>query len=267
MGRKPALYASVILFGVGSVVFTTAKDMNIVVAGRLIKGLGAGGLDVLQSIILCDITTMKERPRWLGVMSMVNAVRAVIEPFIGGVFAQHIGWSWLGWINLVVVGITGVLTFFFLHLTPIEGNLMENILKLDWYGFALFTIIGTTIALPLSWATTLYPRGSWQTLVPLLTGLLLLIPFGFIERGSAASMIPYQAAKNISIIAGCMGGFVYGSLLNSILLYLPLVYQAVYLETPLEAAKSTLPLCCLVVAMSIIVSVLIDRIRRYRLAL
>lgn len=80
-------------------------------------------------------------------------------------------------------------------------------------------------------------------------------------------MIPYQAAKNISIIAGCMGGFVYGSLLNSILLYLPLVYQAVYLETPLEAAKSTLPLCCLVVAINIIVSVLIDRIRRYRLAL
>ena len=267
MGRKPALYASVILFGIGSVVFATAKDMNIVVAGRLIKGLGAGGLDVLQSIILCDITTMKERPRWLGVMSMANAVGAVTGPFIGGVFAQHIGWPWLGWINLVVVGITGVLTFFFLHLTPIEGNLMENMRKLDWYGFALFTIIGTTIALPLSWTTTLYPWGSWQTLVPLLTGLLLLIPFGFIERRSAAPMIPYQAAKNISIIAGCMGGFVYGSLLNSILLYLPLFYQAVYLETPLEAAKSTLPLCCLVVAMSIIVSVLIDRIRKYRLAL
>ncbi|KAK3197716.1 hypothetical protein GRF29_216g1033717 [Pseudopithomyces chartarum] len=140
--RKPALYASVILFGVESVVFATAKDMNIVVAGRLIKGLGVGGLDVLQSIILCDITTIKERPRWLGVMSMANAVGAVIEPFIGGVFAQHIGWPWLGWINLVVVGITGVLTFFFfLHLTPIEGNLMENMRKLDWYGFALFTTI------------------------------------------------------------------------------------------------------------------------------
>ncbi|KJZ78551.1 hypothetical protein HIM_01942 [Hirsutella minnesotensis 3608] len=267
VGRKYALYTSIILFGIGSIVFATATNMKIVVAGRLIKGLGAGGLDVLQTIILCDITTLKERPRWLGVMSMANAVGAVTGPFIGGAFAQQAGWPWLGWINLITAGITGVLAFFFLHLTPIEGDLKHKVRTLDWSGFALFTVIGTTVALPLSWANTLYSWGSWQTLVPLGVGLLLLVPFWFVEKRAAVPLIPYQIFDNVSIITGTVSGLLYGALLNPTLLYLPLFFQAVYLETPIEAAKSTLPLCCLVVAMSIIVSMLIDWSRKYRIAL
>lgn len=267
MGRKYVLYASIILFGIGSIIFATATDMKTIVAGRLIKGLGAGGLDVLQTIILCDITTLKERPRWLGVMSMANAVGAVTGPFIGGVFAEQVGWQWLGWINLITGGITGVLAFFFLHLTPIEGDIKDKMKKLDWSGFALFTVIGTTVALPLSWANTLYAWGSWQTLVSLIVGLLLLVPFWIVEKRAAVPMIPYKIFDNVSIITGTVSGFIYGALLNPILLYLPLFFQAVYLETPIEAAKSTLPLCCLVVAMSVIVSILIDWTRKYRIAL
>lgn len=241
--------------------------MSVIVVGRLIKGLGAGGLDVLQTIILCDITTMKERPRWMGAMSMANAVGAVTGPFIGGAFAEQVGWPWLGWINLITAGITGVLAVFFLHLKPIEGGIKDKMRKLDWSGFALFTVIGTAVALPLSWANTLYGWGSWQTLVLLIIGLLLLVPFGFLEKRAAVPMIPYRIFDNVSIITGIASGFLYGSLLNPILLYLPLFFQAVYLETPIEAARSTLPLCCVLVALSIIVSMLIDWSRKYRIAL
>ncbi|KAF1818037.1 MFS general substrate transporter [Dissoconium aciculare CBS 342.82] len=267
MGRKQVLYVAIALFGVGCIVFATAKDMSTIIVGRLIKGLGAGGLDVLQTMILCDITTMKERARWLGVLSSANAVGAVTGPFIGGAFAQDVGWPWLGWINLIAAGITGVLTFFFLHLTPIEGDLKTKARKLDWSGFALFTIIGTIIALPLSWGNTLYPWGSWRTLVPLLIGIVLLISFGFVEKRATAPMIPYKIFDNISFITGIVSGFLYGSLLNPVLLYLPLFYQAVYLETPIVAAKSILPLCCLVVSASIIASIIIEWSRKYRATL
>ncbi|KAF3480037.1 uncharacterized protein GIQ15_07013 [Arthroderma uncinatum] len=267
VGRKYVLYASIILFGIGSIIFATARDMNVIVAGRLIKGLGAGGLDVLQTIILCDITTLKERPRWLGVLSMANAVGAVSGPFIGGVFAEKVGWPWLGWINLITVGITGVLAFFFLHLMPIEGDIKDKMKRLDWPGFALFAVIGTTISLPLSWANMPFAWVSWQTLVPLIIGVLLLIPLGFVEKRAEVPMIPYQIFDNVSIITGTVSGAIYGSLLNPILLYLPLFFQAAYLETPIEAAKSTLPLCCLVVGTSVIVSMLIDWSRKYRIAL
>jgi MFS family permease len=267
IGRKHVLYVAIALFGLGCIVFAAAKDMSTIIVGRLIKGLGAGGLDVLQTIILCDITTLKERARWLGVLSAANAVGVVTGPFIGGAFAEQIGWPWLGWLNLIIAGVTGLLTFFFLHLTPIEGNIKTKCMGLDWTGFAMFTIIGTVIALPLSWGNTLYPWSSYQTLVPLLIGVAMIAPFAFVERKATNPMIPYQIFDNISLVTGTVSGFLYGSLLNTILLYLPLFYQAVYLEAPIDAAKSILPLCCFVVATSIFVSIIIEWSRKYRIAL
>lgn len=267
MGRKPPLYASCVLFGIGCIVFATATSMNVIVVGRLIKGLGAGGLDVLQTVILCDITTLKERPRWLGVLSAANAVGAVTGPFIGGGFAQRTGWPWLGWIGLIAAVVTGVLAFFFLHLKPIEAGMKDKMKTLDWSGFALFTVIATIIALPLSWADELYAWGSWQTLVPLLLGLLLIVPFAYIEKKATAPTIPYRVLDNISISTGMMSGLLYGLLMNPILLYIPLFFQAIFLETPIEAAISTLPLCVLLVATSIGVSLLMDWTRKYRFAL
>ncbi|KAF2656375.1 MFS general substrate transporter [Lophiostoma macrostomum CBS 122681] len=267
VGRKHVLYVSIFFFLVGSVIFATATNMNIVVVGRLIKGLGAGGLDVLQTIILCDITTLKERPRWLGVISVTDAIGVVTGPFLGGVFAEKVGWPWLGWINLITGSITGILAFFFLHLTPIEGQIKDRVRRLDWYGFAFSAVIGTTVALPLSWASDLYPWASWQTLLPLIIGLLLVVPFVFVEKRVPLPMVPYQIFDNISIITGMISGFLYGFSMNAVLLYVPLFFEAVFLETPMEAARSSLPLCCLFVSTSIIASFIIDWTRRYRLVL
>jgi MFS family permease len=160
VGRRSPLHVSILLFGVGSVVFATANDMNIVVVGRLIKGLGAGGLDVIQTIILCDITTLKERPRYLGLMSLATATGGVTGPILGGAFAELVDWRWLGWINVLVVGITGVLAFFFLHLRPIDAESKTKLLRLDWIGFLLFTIAATAVVLPLSWAGALFAWSS-----------------------------------------------------------------------------------------------------------
>lgn len=267
LGRKYPLYASCVLFGIGCVVFATASNMNVVVAGRLIQGFGAGGLDILQTIILCDITTLKERPRWLGVLSAANAVAAVTGPFLGAGLAQPDVWPWLGWIGLILAGITALLAYFFLHLKPLDADLKDRVRMLDWYGFILFAIMAAAISLPLSWADTLYPWGSWQTLLPLVIGIALIVPFAYIEKNATAPMIPYQILDNFSINAGMVSGLIYGLLLNPILLYIPLFYQAVYRETPLGAAESSLPLCVLIVAMSIGVSLLMDWHRKYRIAL
>jgi hypothetical protein len=88
-----------------------------------------------------------------------------------------------------------------------------------------------------------------------------------VEKRATAPVIPYKIFDNVSFITGIVSGFLYGSLLNPVLLYLPLFHQAVYLETPIVAAKSILPLCCLVVSASIIASIIIEWSRKYRATL
>ena len=57
-GRKSPLLIATLFFAAGSVVFALADNMVVVIMGRLLQGLGGGGLDVLQAIILSDITTL-----------------------------------------------------------------------------------------------------------------------------------------------------------------------------------------------------------------
>lgn len=66
LGRKIPLYAAFLFFFVGSIVFGVAKNMPVLIVGRILQGLGGGGLDVLSEIILTDITSLKERPLFLG---------------------------------------------------------------------------------------------------------------------------------------------------------------------------------------------------------
>ncbi|PYI04061.1 MFS general substrate transporter [Aspergillus sclerotiicarbonarius CBS 121057] len=200
LGRKLPLYVSMVLFAVGSVIFATACNINVVVVGWLIQGLGGGGLDVLETIILTDITTLKERPRYQGVMSVSIASGVIGGPLVGGVFAAYVNWRWLGWINLPFVGSAALLSILFLRLRSIDMDFKTKVRRLDWMGFLLFTIGATAVALPLSWAGSLYPWGSWRTLVPLTIGCLVLAVFAFLERKAIEPMIPYRIFDNRTAI-------------------------------------------------------------------
>jgi hypothetical protein len=254
-----------LLFAVGSVVFATSSSMNIVVAGRLIQGLGAGGIDVLEEIILADITSLKERPLYLGLLAIPIATRSITGPILGAVFSEFIDWRWIDWVNLPIVGTTFVLAFFFLHLKPINISFGTKLRRLDWIGMALFAVGATAMAIPLSWADALYPWSSWRTIVPLITGILILAIFTIYEKRPAEAVLPYRIFSNITAVSSLITAFIHGMIMYTLLLYLPLFFQAVFLESPLQAAKSMLPICCLVVAFSIIAPVTIELTRRYRL--
>ena len=267
LGRKMPLYASMLLFAMGAIIFATAKSMGVMIAGRLIQGLGAGGLDVLEEIILADITSLKERPLYIGLIGVSISIGSITGPIIGALFSEFVDWRWIGWINLPIVGSTFVLTFFFLNLRPIEMTFGTKLRRLDWIGMLLFAVGATAVALPLSWASALYPWSSWKTILPLTIGLVVLFIFGLYERKPVEAIIPYRIFSNVTAISSLITAFIHGLILYTSLLYLPLFFQAIFLETPLKAAETMLPICCLVVAFSVISPVTIELTRRYRLLL
>ena len=196
LGRKIPLYASFIIFITGSIVFALANSMGILIRGRVLQGLGGGGLDVLGEVILADITSLKERPLYLGLFSIPMAGGAICGPIVGAALAENASWRWIGWINLPL-GVTGLLLFFFfLRLKPIESTLAVKIARLDWTGMVLFLIGSTLFSLPLSWAGALYPWASYKTLVPLILGFLVLISFGFYEARPVQPVFPYRIFKS-----------------------------------------------------------------------
>ncbi|KAM0501069.1 hypothetical protein ACHAP8_004797 [Fusarium lateritium] len=239
-GRKPPLYACIGLFFVGSIVFAVAQDMKTIIVGRVLQGFGGGGIDVLVQVILTDMTTLEERATYLGLMGIPNAVGNILGPSVGALFATYASWRWIGWVNLPILGFGAPLVFFFLRLRSITVN-SSNVERLDWIGMGLVVSGITIIVLPLSWAGSLFPWSSWQTLLPMLLGVVVLAVFVWFESKPAVPIMPHRLFHSKTANMTLIGGFMHGAILVSLLQYLPLIYQAVYLETAIKSAVFLLP--------------------------
>ncbi|PYI00606.1 major facilitator superfamily protein [Aspergillus sclerotiicarbonarius CBS 121057] len=242
-GRKPPFYVSMLLFFVGSIVFAVAKNMNTLIVGRVLQGFGGGGIDVLAEVILADMTTLQERSKYLGLMAIPTSIGIIIGPCVGALFATYASWRWIGWINLPILGIGTPLVFFFLKLRPVplDAELAENLNRLDWIGMMLLVTGVTIFVLPLSWAGSLFSWASWQTLLPFSLGVVVLVIFAFYEAKPAAPIVPHRLFHSKTANMTLLGAFIHGAILITLLQYLPLLYQAVQLKTPIISAVSLLP--------------------------
>ncbi|KAL0940066.1 uncharacterized protein CTRU02_206676 [Colletotrichum truncatum] len=251
IGRKPCLFAAYAFFFAGSIVFSLARNMGGVIAGRVLQGLGGGGLDVLSEIIVTDMTTLKERSMYLGLMAIPTALGSILGPTVGGLFSSLVTWRWLGWINLPFLGISFTLTVFFLRLRPLEHSRLSQLRQLDWVGMPLFTAGTVLFSLPLSWAGNLYDWGSFRTLLPLLLGVAILAIFAFYESKPTFPIMPHRIFKSKTASATLASVFLHGVSLYSLLQWLPLLYQAVMAKTVLQSAVSLLPTSASCVAFAV----------------
>ncbi|KAI2621171.1 MFS general substrate transporter [Hypoxylon sp. NC1633] len=240
-GRKPPLYVAFVLFLAGSLTFSLAWHMAAIIAGRIVQGMGGGGLDVLGDIIVSDMTTLRERPLYLGITALPLALGSILGPTVGALFSDFVTWRWIGWINIVLLGVACPLLLIFLRLRPLESSLGAKVRRLDWAGMATFAAGSTLFVLPLSWADALYPWGSYQTIVPLVLGAAVLIVFGIYEAKPEAPLMPHKLFRSRTMTVSLIGAFIQGMSLFTLLQYLPLFYQAVMLDTRIGSAVTLLP--------------------------
>jgi MFS family permease len=143
LGRKSLFLAAITLFIIGSVVGGFAQNMEWLIAGRGIQGLGGGGLMVLSQAIIADVVPARERGKYMGVMGGVFALSSVAGPLLGGWFTEAITWRWCLWMN-IPLGIAALVSaIFFLHLPPVEKKRP----KIDVSGMFLLAITSTALVL------------------------------------------------------------------------------------------------------------------------
>ncbi|CAJ2508152.1 Uu.00g093380.m01.CDS01 [Anthostomella pinea] len=263
VGRKLPLYLAFFFFGLGSIIFAVGHSMGMVIAGRVLQGIGGGGLDVLNEVIIADITTLKERAFWLGLFAIPMALGTILGPILGAVFSEYVTWRWIGWLNLPLIGICLPLTIFCLRLKPMSDTFRQQLARMDWSGMGLFTVGATLFTLPLSWAGSMYPWSSWRTILPLVIGILMLAFFVWYESKPLEAVFPYRLFRNRTAAVTLLGSFIHGMVLYTLLYYLPLYFQSVFLETPLQAAVSILPLCAVLMAFTGIAAMAVEWTRRY----
>lgn len=90
-GRRSVYTADVALFAAGSLIIVFSPSFAVVLLGRAIQGLGAGGIFPVASAVIGDTFPAEERGRALGLIGAVFGLAFLIGPIIGGVLLL---WSW-----------------------------------------------------------------------------------------------------------------------------------------------------------------------------
>lgn len=93
-GRKPLLLLANIIFIAGSLVAALSHNIRILIGGRIVQGLGGGGLLALVNICVSDLFSLRDRPKYYGIFGMVWAVAGGVGPIIGGAFTEKLSWRW-----------------------------------------------------------------------------------------------------------------------------------------------------------------------------
>ncbi|WAH99580.1 MFS transporter [Arthrobacter sp. MMS18-M83] len=111
--RGPAapLYASVALFAAGLLIAGTAVSMPMLVAGRLVQGLGIGAMTVALYVVIARVYPARLHAQVFAAFSAAWVIPSMIGPFAAGVVAQLSSWHWvfLGVVGLVVPALAMIL--------------------------------------------------------------------------------------------------------------------------------------------------------------
>ncbi|KAL8920901.1 MAG: hypothetical protein Q9172_004288 [Xanthocarpia lactea] len=267
-GRRPVLLLALVVFASGAIICGVSHSFTVMLVGRSVQGAGAGGLLALTQILLTDMVPLRDRGKYLALLSIVWAIGSVMGPIIGGALSQHGQWRWVFWINLPIVGVGFIGIVFFLKLHYRNRAIDVKLAEIDYVGSFLFTASATSFLIPITWGSVMYPWSSWHTLVPLTLGVAGLLAFCLYEaKFASATLLPLRLFKNRTTTISYFGTFIHGMILWSMLFYLPLYFQGVHSYTPITAGVASLPQSCTVVPCAMVAGIVAGKTGRYRWAL
>ncbi|KAG9320323.1 hypothetical protein KVV02_002456, partial [Mortierella alpina] len=251
-GRKSAMLFANFIFLDGSAVAGWATSMNIVIFGRALSGVGAGGLLAMVFVILSDMLDMRERGRYIGFIGAICSLSSIIGALLGGTFTDHITWRWSFWINLPFGAIPMTFIAFSLHLPMPKGSLADKIKRVDFYGSILLLCTIIMILLALNWGGSKYPWNDSKIIGLLCGGFVLAIVFILVEwKIHKEPIVPVHLFKIRNLWSTYASLFFGGMSFFGILFYLPVYFQVVKGESATIGGLETIPFICAIAITSI----------------
>src|SRR5579884_661370 len=222
LGRKKVMLTGVALFCAGSIVAAVAPDTSVLVAGRIVMGLGAAASEPgTLSLIRHIYPERKERAVALGVWAAVSGLALALGPVIGGVLAAGVGWRSIFWFG---VGLGGV-SFAVAAMTLTESRDPEG-RKLDVPGLAAGAgaIIAATFAV-IEGENRGY--GTWWIVLLFAVAAALVVAFLLVEQRAPDPVLKLEFLRNPTFTAANVVAFAVNLSVFSVFFFTALYLQLI----------------------------------------
>src|SRR5271170_3524216 len=110
VGRKKVFLTGLVMFTAASVLCGLAQDQTMLIAARIIQGVGgAVASSVILAIIVTEFQGAAEQAKAMGVYAFVSAGGGSVGLLAGGALTQSLDWHWIFFVNVPI----GVFAFVF----------------------------------------------------------------------------------------------------------------------------------------------------------
>lgn len=238
LGRKTLFIGALTIFLLGSMIGGIAHTMMILILGRAVQGIGAGGLMILSQAIIADVVPARERGRFMGVMGSIFGLSAVLGPLLGGWFTEGIGWRWAFWMNLPLGIVAIAIAFSRLRIPKAD----KQPLQWDFAGTIFMIVATVSLILFTTWGGTTYAWSDPVIIGLIVTSILSAVLLVVVEKRAKNPLIPLDFFANRNFTVTTLAGLVIGITMFGVLGYMPTYLQMVEGISATEAGYMMIPM-------------------------
>ena len=150
VSRSRILLGCLVVFVIGSGVTALAVDLDVLVAGRVVQGVGGGGLVPATLALVADLWPPGRRGLPLGLVGAVQELGSVLGPLLGAAVLLVADWRAIFWLNAVLGVVMALLV------AAVAGDVGRLPALPTAVGALTVGLLWLTLAAPPSLATDVY---------------------------------------------------------------------------------------------------------------
>jgi MFS family permease len=257
---------------VGNVLCGAASNIQMVIGGRILIGIGLSGVYSCALVYNTLLPTPSEQSRLSGIIGAGFAAGLLAGPFVGAGFAENSGasWRWAFYICLPWTGIIMVMTqlaYPTLRLSP-NTTFLAGIMNIDWVGYFLQLAALALLDSALIFSGSTFEWNSAGAIATWTLGGLTFILYILQQRYSIFTpperrLFPVSLTSTRLGLLCCIATACAATTHGICLYYTPLYFAFAQGDGPITSATHMLPLFGTFVFLALLVGIVLPRIRFY----
>jgi MFS family permease len=248
LGRTPMYLLGLLFYMLGAAIAGCNIPMDVLIAARVIQGIGAAGMFSMSAIVIVEMTQPRQRAAWTSLTMAGGAFGNICGPLVAGAMFKR-GFPWRSVFHIEI----GLAAFLFGPLArllpwdiiPWRRKNLKQLKDCDWIGMGLFMICAVGILVPINIAGTASSL-EWTSkpvLISLLFGVVILLALVyhqrclakrpafprevFARRPTAGISLPFKWFASVATSLALIGSTVCSILLFAVFYSLILFWEAV----------------------------------------
>jgi EmrB/QacA subfamily drug resistance transporter len=253
-GRRLIFVSGIALFTVSSLMCGLSNAGDELIAWRVVQGIGAALMNPATLAIISATFPPRQRGMAIGIWAGVSAMALAIGPLVGGLLTEHVGWSWIFFVN-VPIGVLGIVASFLLIDESRDDSHEQrpDITGLLTSGLGLFSLTYALIeANNFGWT-------SGRILASFAAAVIFLTAFVLVEMHQRLPMMDLSLFKNPTFAGANLAMLLVALSMFGVFFFVSLYMQNILGFSAVQAGAAFLPMTLLVMIVAPIAGKLSDR--------